>query len=363
MQPGLIFQVFAQAAFLLFCRNVCLVVVSERTSYRCHNRPRNCQLDGLSFAYKHLDQSVNNLLGNGYRRDCFRTGGFMKNIWLATVILLAASHPCCAIYGPSLIRADASVALRACQEAKFVEGQEIIRAIHSRNPADAAGVLGGALREWRATPITSAVYPARAFCIHELVPNHLPREGTINSDAAKRPTAAVSRFRGLGISYFYYEPDAHWVLREDPVDLNQLAKEHLDSPWGRQAFLMMTRIGWSQGGCKEGPDQFREVIKHGEKFLEHYPQSEVSDNVRLELARAYETWWNLSNAEPNPSESTPASFKEGADAAKHKAIELYQEYLKRQGAPAQDVRSRLKALQENPKGSNHYDYYCPEYAD
>jgi len=177
--------------------------------------------------------------------------------------------------------------------------------------------------------------------------------------ATKRlPTVEVRRFQDLGVTYFYYDPDSEWVLREDPVDLNQLATEHQDSPWGRHAFLMMTRLGWSQGACQEGPDQFREVIKRSEKFLSDYPQSEVSDSVRLELGHAYATWWNLSRDEPNPPYSSPETFRVGADAAKRRAIELYQEYLNGQKTPVRNVQSRLKALQENPKGSHKYDYFC-----
>jgi hypothetical protein len=286
----------------------------------------------------------------------------MKYFWRAAIIMLASSPPSRGIYGPSLERADRSVAARACQEATFVQSQEILQAMQSGNPAEILSVLGAALQEWRSTPATSALYPARAFCIQELVPNHLPREGAISSPKAREPTATVSRFQRLGIHYFYYDPDAQWTLSEDPVDLNQLAKEHRDSPWGRQAFLMMTRLGWSQGGCQEGPDQFREVIKHGETFLRDYPHSEVSDSVRLELAHAYATWWNLARTEPGPS-FDPEPYKAGADEAKERAIKLYRQYLERQKMPPVKVQSRLKALQQNPNGSNQYDYFCAGYED
>jgi hypothetical protein len=53
----------------------------------------------------------------------------MKKVCLTSVILLACSHSCCAIYGPSLTRADPSVALRACQEANFAQGNEITKAM------------------------------------------------------------------------------------------------------------------------------------------------------------------------------------------------------------------------------------------
>jgi hypothetical protein len=286
---------------------------------------------------------------------------FMKKAWLIIVVLLTCSHPCCAIYGPSLARADASVALLACQQANFSQGQEITKAMQSGSSAQILRVLGDALREWRATPSASAPYTVRAFCIHELVPSHLPP--SLDPEKKLLPTTEVRHFQELGVTYFFYDPDGEWLLGENPVDLNQLAKDHLDSPWGRQAFLMMTQLGWSQGACEEGPDQFREVIKRGEKFLQNYPHSEVSDSIRLELAHAYATWWNLSRSDPNPPYSTPETYKVGAEAAKQRAIELYKECLSRQKIPEKDVRIRLKALQENPKGSNTYNYFCPEYED
>jgi len=286
----------------------------------------------------------------------------MRNIALACTLLLACSHPTWGIYGPSLTRADAAVALRACQESEFSQNHEVMRAMQSGNPEEVLKVLGGALREWRDTPAGSQFYSARSFCIHELIPNRLPREGEISSPTARQPTATVARFGDLGIRYSYYDPDAEWILDKDPVDLNELATKRLDSRWGREAFLMMTQIGWSEGGCKEGPDQFREVIRHAEIFLGNYPQSEVSDSIRIELANAYATWWNLSRTEPDRS-FDPEPYKVGADVAKEKAIELYQQYLNRQKAPPADVQNRLKALQQNPKGSGRYDYFCPDYED
>jgi hypothetical protein len=50
---------------------------------------------------------------------------------------------------------------------------------------------------------------------------------------------------------------------------------------------MMTRLRRGTGGCEEGPDQCREVIKHREKLIKDYPKSEASDAVRTELANAF----------------------------------------------------------------------------
>jgi hypothetical protein len=80
-----------------------------------------------------------------------------------------------------------------------------------------------------------------------------------------------------------------------------------------------------QGACQEGPDQsdqFRLVIEHGEAFLAKHPVSEVSDRIRLEVANAYATWWNIANMEPD-AYTEPTRYKTGAAKAKQHSIELY----------------------------------------
>ena len=287
----------------------------------------------------------------------------MKKALLLAAAVFACTHLGWAIYGPSLTRADTATALRACEEANFSQGTAIAEAMRSGDPAKIVLVLGGALEELRGTSFTSDLSAARHFCIHELVLSQLPREGEIASPAASRPTALIKSFQDLGVNYFYYGPDAAWTLEKNPVDLNQLAGSYLDSPWGRRAFLMMTHLGWSQGECREGPDQFREVIKHSEKFLVEYPDSEVSDDIRLELANAYATWWNVSHEDRNPPGFYPEAYAVGAAAAKQRAVELYEAYLKAQKKAAPEVDKQLKSLRENPKGSGTLDYFCADYAD
>lgn len=290
----------------------------------------------------------------------------MKMVRLLAVTVFGCIQPVFAIYGPQLARADRAVALAACREAGFAEAGRVAEAMVSGNSIAALHVLGGALKEFRETAETSGRYPARAFCVHELVPGNLAANPVPYTDRATRaaPTAEVKAFKDLGIEYAYYEPDGQWGLRESPVDLNELAEKHLDSRWGREAFLMMTRLGWSQGACKEGPDQFRTVIEHGKAFLASYPHSEVSGEVRLQMANAYATWWNLSKDEPRPGYSfNPANYEKGAAEAREAAIDLYRVYLASRKVPDQQVRQRLKEFEENPKGLKTYDYYCEEYAD
>jgi hypothetical protein len=283
---------------------------------------------------------------------------------LSALILVASSHLAWAIYGPDLVRSDPAVASRACQEADFQQSQQIAMAVARGKPDGALQVLGRVMKEWRETARTSPLYPARAFCLHELVPSILEPRGATQTDPAiwREPTSAVMKFKDLGIEYYYYSPDGAWRPSKNPVDLNQLATEYLDSRWGRQAFLMMTQLGWSKGACQEGPDQFRLVIKRGEAFLAKYPASEVSDRIRLEVANAYATWWNVANMEPD-AYTDPSRYKAGAANAKRRAIELYQQFLSAQKTLKPDVEKRLKNLQENPKGSNEWDYFCEDYED
>ena len=148
----------------------------------------------------------------------------MKRASLVLLMLVACSHHGWGIYGPTLERADVELALHACQEANFRHGAEIVRAMRGGQPDDILQVLGGAMTEWRSTPATSADYPAKAFCIHELVPARLQPGGSQASPTRLEPTLTVRRFKDLGIEYFYYDPDDEWTLKNDPVDLEKLAR-------------------------------------------------------------------------------------------------------------------------------------------
>ena len=153
-------------------------------------------------------------------------------LWIPIFMLLACSDLGRAIYGPSLTRTDTAIALRACEEANFSNGAAIAEALSSDDPAKIASVLGDAMEELRTTRIMSDLNAARRFCIHELVPVQLPREGEIASQQASQPTTLVKRFKDLGIEYFYYGPDAAWTLDDESCRLEYIGHSYARFPLG-----------------------------------------------------------------------------------------------------------------------------------
>jgi len=92
-----------------------------------------------------------------------------NGLWV--LLLIMGSHPARAIYGPDLARTNRALASYACQEGNFQQSERIAKAVASGKVEDVLQVLGSAAKEWRETPTTSPLYPARAFCLHELIPS------------------------------------------------------------------------------------------------------------------------------------------------------------------------------------------------
>jgi len=71
--------------------------------------------------------------------------------------------------------------------------------------------------------------------------------------------------------------------------------------------------------CAKGSDQFRDVIRQGESFLQQHPNSEYRPFVIHLVGQAYATWWTLSN-EPTAAmadyvDPKPYQRRRGAGAA------------------------------------------------
>ena len=133
------------------------------------------------------------------------------------------------------------------------------------------------------------------------------------------------------------EYDRHLLLRA--------WKEFPETAWGQRAFLMLQRLSCSLGarfGCR-GPDCFREVIRQGEEFLRRYPDTAFRREQLLHLAMAYETWWSLSQAAPgDPSAEGALVDKAGAEAARQKTLELYEELTRLAPDSAEAAYGRLR---------------------
>jgi len=131
--------------------------------------------------------------------------------------------------------------------------------------------------------------------------------------------------------------------------------------WTDFAFLQRMEEGWSPacGPCGYdsvvGPEQYKPVIARGMAYLHAHPSSRIAPEVRLMVAEAHETAWDLA--------AVNESFDELHDpeAASHRihAIEIYETYLKecpldpRGGA----VRLRLSRMRLG-KYTSYERYWC-----
>ena len=105
--------------------------------------------------------------------------------------------------------------------------------------------------------------------------------------------------------------------------------------WADFAFLQLQKQGW-EARCQlcgwsawPGPDQFRPVIEHGERFLLARPDSPVWWDVALTVAQAHETAWSPSKTVPGDEYIEPADYLAEAPDHRRRAIELYERILQR----------------------------------
>jgi hypothetical protein len=150
---------------------------------------------------------------------------------------------------------------------------------------------------------------------------------------------------GFPVRYRYSPLGASWNYQHDL--LRQVWSDYPNTAWGGEAFLLLAWMGWDGGGtCAAGSDQFREVIAHGDKFLADHPSSPHRLNVTLAVGTAYETWWSLSRARAGDDYVEAAKYRDGAEAAKRKAISIYEQIAKLapDGPEAAYARRRLPRL-------------------
>lgn len=161
----------------------------------------------------------------------------------------------------------------------------------------------------------------------------------------------------LGLGFSYSELGAAWGYDHDL--LWRVWREHGDTEWGEHAFVFLLHRGWStRVGCGTGAAMFRDVIREGEAFLTRRERSPRRLDVVFALGQAYETWWALSKTEEDVY-ANPADYREGAEAAREKAIRHYEAVVR--GAPdspeAEFARRQLPRLKLRI-GTAQFRFYC-----
>lgn len=119
---------------------------------------------------------------------------------------------------------------------------------------------------------------------------------------------------------FVYGHDLLWRLWRD----------YPASDWGQKAFVLLLNDGWDTSPtCENGADQTRVVIRQGEAFLHRYPKSAYVGAVTILVAEAYASWWSLSQPDETVVDYVdPAAFRPGAEGARVKAIEYFEQVLR-----------------------------------
>lgn len=154
-------------------------------------------------------------------------------------------------------------------------------------------------------------------------------------------------------SGFYYQHDLLWRLWRD----------YPNTDWGERAFVLLLDAGWDTSGtCAKGADQFREVIRQGESFLQQHPNSSYRSFVVHLVGQAYATWWALSN-QPLPGMEDyvdPKLYQKGAAEARLKAIAYFEQALQlAPGTPlAQYAQEILPALRDQQLTQDGYRFFC-----
>ncbi len=164
-----------------------------------------------------------------------------------------------------------------------------------------------------------------------------------------------------GLTFTWVELDGGWSYQDNL--LWRLWREYPTSEEGEDAFVLLLRQGWDKSPCcKTGASSFRTVIQQGEEFLSNRPQTVHRRNVLFLVAQAYETWWSLSlvpEQDREEGDPSPAAYREGASAARERAVAYYGEIV--EAAPktieGNCSRTPLNLVKEN-QDTHQRRFYC-----
>jgi hypothetical protein len=191
-----------------------------------------------------------------------------------------------------------------------------------------------------------------------LAADRLAASVQVNVERAPDWDAERATLAARGVAYQWSPLGATWVYRREL--LLRVWREFPESAWGEWAFALLLHRGWDTTiACGDGSDQFRAVIREGERFLAQRRASPQRLTVLYAVALAYETWWSLSHGGDHDDYADPARYRDGADVARQSAIRRYEEILRAPtaGIPAQHARRVLGRLRLQ-LATNERSFFC-----
>ncbi len=152
---------------------------------------------------------------------------------------------------------------------------------------------------------------------------------------------------------FYYQRDLLW----------RVWQQYPETDWGERAFVVLLELGWDTSKtCAKGHEQFREIIRRGESFLQQRPTSAHRAAILLLVGQAYATWWSLSNEtadSPMADYVDPKRYTEGAEQARLKAISYFEQVVQLAAETkfAEYAHQIIPALRKQ-QIQNTYKFFC-----
>lgn len=224
-----------------------------------------------------------------------------------------------------------SIIARSCQEARDTNCPQLLTA---RQDVKASGHqalienhLGANLGRLAALSTGAAEYPALLYWTQTLAESLLIKSS--GADIYAREMARLNqKFELLKVFHASYQ-EAHYGPVFQADFKQQLLKHDASTFWGQVAFLEEMRLSRELPvNCERGDELSKFVAAHCEAFLQRYPSSPLREEIRYEMARAYETLWSLSKSRPlswmrGDSRVSPSE----AEAARQKALAIYREQL------------------------------------
>ena len=205
----------------------------------------------------------------------------------------------------------------------------------------------------------AALLLAADFVAARLAPTDHATPAELDGEASGGKVARTLAVGGHTIRWLWSPLGTSWA--SDHALLWTVWREQPDTAWGEEAFVLLLRRGWrTTVFCDESPDEFRAVIREGERFLTARPRTRLRAPVVLALAWAYETWWSASRARPGQGYvDDPGVYAAGATDARARAIARYDEALRLGVASplAADARRRAARLRQGTDTEQRI-FYC-----